>query len=77
MGAKWALLPTDADPAVYAALRAAYDSGRNWDDIEVRAGVAEGALRNMIYRSNRNPRLEMLRKVLNELGLDLVVVPKT
>ena len=76
MGAKWALLPKDADPAVYAALRAAYDSGRTWDNIEVRAGVTQDALRIMIYR-NQNPKLGMLRKVLSELGFDLVVVPKT
>ena len=83
MGAKRRVpIPEKADPAVQAALRAfdeqaSRDNEITWDRIEVRAGLAQGAFRDWCFRHNRNPRIGTLRKVLNELGLDLVVVPKT
>jgi len=73
---KWALLPKHVDPAVYAALRAIYDSGRKWTDfVDEEKGIGQDTVRMWLYR-NGNPGIRTVRRVLNMLGLDLVVVPK-
>ena len=73
---KWALLPKDVDPAVYAALRAIYDSGRKWTDFaDEENGIGQDTVRMWLYR-NPNPGIRTVRRVLNMLGLDLAVVPK-
>ena len=74
---KWALLPKDVDPAVYAALRTIYDSGRKWTDCEDEGyGIGQDTVRMWLYRNGGNPGIRTVRRVLNMLGLDLVVVPK-
>ena len=73
---KWALLPRDVDPAVYAALRAIYDRGMKWTDLEDEdCHIGQDTVRKWLYGNGGNPGIRTVRRVLNMLGLDLKVVP--